>query len=537
MNEIRALKDVAVPMRDGLRLAANVFLPESPGKYPLIMAFTSLGKDNNWGPQHFGWGFGYEPWSPTITGSAVFEANDPDFWCRYGYALMLVDPRGFGRSPGTRALAEIDGPPGEFAIISQGRWARDQYDTIEWAAGQDWCDGNIALSGVSVFAFSQWRVAGLKPPHLKCINPWEGMTNFYRDVMFPGGIQESKFTVPDGTYVPTMAELAPLWPAPEDEDPPAAELMEEDDFLAMIDLPVLICGNWTDHGCHARGSFRAFRKISSEHKWLYTHGRQKWATFYSSEARAYRKMFFDCFLKGTDDRMLSLPRVSLMVMEDVDTFTVRWADDYPVPEAKLCTLYPDASSGRLTEEKPEIESAATYEAFGGHASFEYVFERDTELIGPSALKLTVSTDESDDMDVFVTFRKFDKNGKECTLDGWVTPGIQPIAIGWLRLSHRELDTERSIPNEPYLKHVTGPGSKVRPGEAVSCEIPVLPTSILFREGDALRVEVAGEYRSGEQLDDPGFEYRFSVNKGRHTIHTGGGRGAELILPLCVKADK
>lgn len=215
MNTIQTIRDAAVPMRDGLNLAANIYLPDAPGKYPVIMAFTGFGKDAYWGPQHDGWGFAYEPWSPPMTGSITFEANDPAYWCQYGYAIMIADPRGFGRSPGTRALAKIDGAPGEQAIMKEGRWARDQYDTIEWTAAQDWCDGNIALSGVSIYAFSQWRVAGMKPPHLKCINPWEGMTDFYRDCKFPGGIPETKFTLPDGEFCHKMTEDAPAWPAPE----------------------------------------------------------------------------------------------------------------------------------------------------------------------------------------------------------------------------------------------------------------------------------------------------------------------------------
>ncbi|MDR1571183.1 MAG: CocE/NonD family hydrolase, partial [Clostridiales Family XIII bacterium] len=460
MEDIRVMKDVAVPMRDGLRLAADVYLPPEQGRYPLIMAFTGFGKDAYWGPQHDGWGYAYEPWSPSVTGSITFEANDPGFWCRYGYALMIVDPRGFGHSPGTRALAEIDGAPGERAIIAEGRWARDQYDAIEWSAAQDWCDGGVALSGVSIFAFSQWRVAGLNPPHLRCINPWEGMTDFYRDCMFPGGVQESKFTLPQGEFCHKMAEDRPAWPAPENEDPPEAAPMDEDDFLALITLPTLISGNWTDHGCHTRGSFRAFRKIASRHKWLYTHGRQKWATFYSSEARTFRKLFFDCFLKGTDDRILGMPRVSLMVMEDLDIYRTRWAEDYPIPDAELKTLYLDASSGSLAAERPAAESRVAYDSIGGRAAFAYSFERDTELLGASALKISVEAEDADDMDIFVTLRKYGRDGRQRCLDGWITPRMQPIALGWLRLSHRELDPGRSLPNEPYLKGVVGPGRKV-----------------------------------------------------------------------------
>jgi len=243
-------------------------------------------------------------------------------------------------------------------------------------------------------------------------------------------------------------------------------------------------------------------------------------------------MFFDHFLKGTDDRILDTPRVSLMVMEDTDTYSVRWAKDYPIPEAKLKTLYLDAASGGIVSEIPG-ESKATYDSESGCAAFEYVFGCDTELIGSSALRLNVSADETDDMDIYVTFRKFDKSGKQCFLDSWMAPRMQPIALGWLKLAHRELDTERSIPNEPYLKNVVGPGDKVKPGEVVSCDVPVLPTSILFREGDKLRIEVSGVFRSGDQLppEVSGFKYISSVNKGKHNVYTGGAYGAYVVLPL------
>ncbi|MDR3294995.1 MAG: CocE/NonD family hydrolase [Clostridiales Family XIII bacterium] len=531
MNTIQTIRDAAVPMRDGLNLAANIYLPDAPGKYPVIMAFTGFGKDAYWGPQHDGWGFAYEPWSPPMTGSITFEANDPAYWCQYGYAIMIADPRGFGRSPGTRALAKIDGAPGEQAIMKEGRWARDQYDTIEWTAAQDWCDGNIALSGVSIYAFSQWRVAGMKPPHLKCINPWEGMTDFYRDCKFPGGIPETKFTLPDGEFCHKMTEDAPAWPAPEQENPPEPDPKDEDDFLAEITLPTLISGNWTDHGCHTRGSFRAFRKISSAQKWLYTHGRQKWGTFYSSEARTLRKLFFDHFLKGEDDRILSLPRVSLMVMEDKNKFSQRWAEDYPVPEALPRELWADAAAGKLLPGPAASEGSVSYDARNGHAAFEHTFVRDTELIGSSALRLYVSTNEGDDMDIFVTFRKIGADGKERYLDGWITPGIQPVALGWLKLSRSMLDPGRSTPLEPYPLCVTGEGKKIKPGEIVLCEIPILPTAILFRAGETLRAEVSGAYRSGETLDSQGFKYDSAVNRGIHTIFSGGDFPSRLLLPL------
>ncbi|GAI48883.1 unnamed protein product, partial [marine sediment metagenome] len=194
MIGIKIEKDAPIPMRDGLKLAANIYRPEKPGQYPVIMAFTGFGKDGFWAERHFGWQVAYEPGSPTVTGSITFEANDPAYWVPHEYVVIIVDPRGFGRSPGQMPTADLDGAVGEHALIYKGLWARDMYDAVEWAGTQEWSNGNVGLSGVSILAFSQWRVAGLNPPHLKAINPWEAMTDFYRDVMFPGGIPETKFT-------------------------------------------------------------------------------------------------------------------------------------------------------------------------------------------------------------------------------------------------------------------------------------------------------------------------------------------------------
>jgi predicted acyl esterase len=520
-------KDAAIPMRDGLKLASNIYRPEKPGQYPVIMAFTGFGKDGFWGERHFGWQIAYEPGSPTVTGSITFEANDPAYWVPHEYVVIIVDPRGFGRSPGQMPTADLDGAVGEHALLYQGMWARDMYDAIEWAGTQEWSNGNVGLSGVSILAFSQWRVAGLNPPHLKAINPWEAMTDFYRDVMFPGGIPETKFTK---RITNSMSARNPAWPGPQKEEPPTPDEKAEDEFLGEIAVPALICGTWADHGVHTRGSFRAFRKISSKHKWLYTHGRQKWAEFYSAEARTFRKLFFDHFLKGIDERILTLPRIRLEVRETLDKYTVRWEDEFPLPRTEYRKLYLDATDGKLKLNNNSPESKVTYDSANGKAEFVIIFEEDTELTGYLNLKLWVSADESNDMDLFITARKLDRNGNQVLFDNCHVPGKWPMALGWLRLSHRELDQEKSTLWEPYLKSVVGPGQKVRPGEIVSCEIPILPTSTLFRRGETLKLEISGIYRGGERVEVP-FGYTDTVNKGIHSIYTGGKYDSYLLIPL------
>jgi predicted acyl esterase len=105
-----------------------------------------------------------------------------------------------------------------------------------------------------------------------------------------------------------------------------------------------------------------------------------------------------------------------------------------------------------------------------------------------------------------------------------------MALGWLRLSHRELDKKKSTPWEPYLKSVVGPGEKVKAGEIVPCEIPILPASTLFRKGESLKLDISGIYRGGENIEVP-FGYSDTVNRGMHSIYTGGKYDSHLLIPL------
>jgi len=521
-------KDVPIPMRDGVKLAANLYRPAKPGKYPVIMTFTAYGKDDFWSENLSGGGIGYEPWSPTITGSITFEAPDPAFWVPYGYVVIIVDGRGFGRSQGTPA-AQL--PDVFHEILYNGMWARDMYDAIEWAARQEWSNGNVGLAGTSLLAFSQYRVAALNPPHLKAINPWEGFTDYYRDLKAPGGVEEIRFTNP-GRWIARTKPRNPAWPGPEKEIPPDPEPMEEDEFLSQITVPTLICATWSAHGIHTRGAFRAWQKISSKYKWLYIHGRAKWAEFYSTEARMFQKMFFDCFLKGTDCRILSMPRVRLEVRETFDRYYVRWEEDFPIPRTRYIKLFLDASDGKLKLTRSIKESKVSYDSANGKATFDFKFDQDTELTGYMSLKLWVSPEDSDDMDIFVTIRKLDVNGNEVYFDSYISPLKYPVAFGWLRLSHREIDEEKSTPWEPYLKHVVGPGKKVRPGEIVPCQVPILPSGTLFRKGETLRLEISGTYRGGEDLSDTVVMLGYgTINKGTHTIYTGGKYDSYLLIPL------
>jgi len=494
-------KDVPIEMRDGIRLAANVYRPNKPGKFPVIMSFTVYAKDLS------GWGKGYRIPSHRISEATAFEAVDPGFWVPYDYVVILVDSRGFGRSPG-------------------GAWgAYDYYDAIEWAGTQEWSNGNVGLCGVSFLGIIQWDAASLRPPHLKAIIPWEADSG--QPTRKFGGIPETGFLKKLEKFF-----LAPSYPAwdrsfPE-KRPPGERVLEPpgERVLEDITVPALICATWSDQELHTRGTLWAYKTISSEHKWLYTHGRHKWAEFYSAEALDIQKKFFDCFLKRADSRIMYTPRVRLEVRERLDKYAVRYEDDWPIPRTKYKKLYLDAETGTLNFNEIIRERKVTYDSAEGKAVFDIAFDQDAELTGHMKLKLWVSPEETDDMDLFITLKKLDAEGNEVCFDSWHVPSKYPVALGWLRLSWRKLDGEKSTPWQPILKFEAE--EKVEAGEIVPCQIEIYPSSTLFRTDERLRLVVSGKY----ELESTRFMFEeHSVNKGEHSIHTGGKYDSYLLIPV------
>jgi predicted acyl esterase len=165
------------------------------------------------------------------------------------------------------------------------RWTRKTITLIESVASQPWCTGRVGLMGVSYLAMSQRRVAALKPPHLRAIVPWEGVTDLYREFAFHGGIPEGKF-IPIWFKIRIKRGRNRRLPLAEDflierERHPLddAYWLLKRPILEDIEVPALVCANWSDHGLHTRGSIEGFERISSREKWLFTHGRKKWETF------------------------------------------------------------------------------------------------------------------------------------------------------------------------------------------------------------------------------------------------------------------
>lgn len=525
-------KGVGIPARDGTVLYANVFRPEAAGTYPVLVSADVYGKDSNHN-DFAGRTLGQMLGAYQTSDFTAWEAPDPGYWVPNGYVVIKL------------ALRGTSGSTGHIAWMA-AQEAEDYYDAIEWAGVQPWSNGNVATNGVSYLAMTQWKVGQLRPPHLKAMVPWEGSSDLYREFMTHGGIPETNFTrfvvstlphrglTPGSTVedVKQLIEEHPLWD----------EVWEERrGDLSQIDVPMYVGAGMATHGTHTRGTVEGFRQASSSQKWLEFHGRKEWETYYGREATERIRRFLDHFLKGEDNDFERTPPVRIEVRERFYDGLVRYEHEWPIARTQYVPLYLDAASGAMSTQPVAEESKVSYESLAervsaGSARFSHRFDEDTELTGYMKLKLWVSTDAGEDLDLFVGVHKFDRRGKEVYLADFNHVENGRVATGWLRASHRELDEERSTPYQPWHTHERM--LTVAPGEIVPVEIEIWPSSTLFRAGESVVVQVRGtEIPYDQVMGVPPeqwakrYEHRETVNAGRHTIHTGGDHDSHFLVPV------
>ena len=512
-------RNIPIAMRDGTIIYVDLFRPEGAAgerDLPVLLAWSPYGKhgkaDHLWPPASLepGW----------ISRHTAFEAPDPAYWCAHGYAVCYPDPRGAWLSQG------------ELRHNGLGE-GEDCYDLIEWLGVQPWCNGKVGMTGVSYLAAIQYLVAQLKPPHLAAINPWEGFSDWYREFAYHGGIRETGF-VPRGSanlrfsttrYEDTNANVQahPLHDA---------YWESKDVDLSAIDVPAFVVASWADQGLHTRGTFEAFRHFSSKQKWLLAHGQKKWAHFYMPESRERARAFFDQFLKGEARGVEQWPPVQIEVRESAQAWQTRDEREWPLARTDYRSLWLDASNGTLSTAPVTAAASVSYDPLdeAGEALFDHRFEADTEITGYMKLKLWVEAQDANDMDLFVAIQKLDARGEPVGMTFYAFFEDGPVALGWLRASHRALDEARSTPWQPAHSHREE--ELLEPGVPVPVEIEIWPSSTLFRAGETLRVVVKGMDIYREGLPNLPFARHEELrNKGRHIIHAGGDFDSHLLVPV------
>ncbi len=543
---LRIEKDVDVPMRDGARLKADVFRPDAVGKFPAILNLGPYQKDKLWVPP----GSLEEKPNPYMN----WETVNPEWWVPRGYAAVRVDGRGSGKSPGQCepwSLAE----------------AIDFYDAIEWAAAQPWCNGKVGLSGISYYAINQWFVANLQPPSLAAIIPWEGFADLYRDALFHGGLLSVFMTnwftahlmhhtvgrasqsLPNGWQVNTLH----FWLGNNLDSGAFRGAQAQWD---KITVPMFTVGNWTGMALHLRGNTEAFMRAASKHKKLRIQNGSHVHPFYTEEGRQDQIRFFDYWLKGIDNGVMDEPPVKLAIRKGRDEIEWRYEHEWPLARTRWQKLYFDlsppaagmpANSAGLVSTNPDEMNSRTYQATSlgsmgstSAASSQVMgggikpgmgisletppLPQDVEVTGPLAASFWVSS-STEDMDLFLTLRNFDADGNEVMETGQQGTPV-PVAKGWLRVSHRELDPELTLPYRPYHKHTRR--QYLKPGEIVKVDVEIWPTSMVFKRGHRIRLDVQPRDGAGSQSY---MHYHADYNTGTNTIYAGGERKSYLLLPV------
>ncbi|HEX2914444.1 MAG TPA: CocE/NonD family hydrolase [Chloroflexia bacterium] len=518
-SDIIVEQNAGITVRDGTVLRANIFRPAKEGQYPVIMSAHPYGKDNynrkgRLGVRPF---FQYriinQPMPINTSERASWEAPDPAFWVPKGYVVINLDLRGFFASPG------------EGEVLSDQE-AQDYYDCIEWAASQPWSNGKVGLNGVSYLAISQYKVAALHPPHLAAICPWEGFTDAYKDLLYPGGIREDGFAKMWGNMVHSKTNIRTEQMNRPLRDEYYRSLVPN---LKKISVPALICGSFSDQCLHSQGSIRAFNEISSPQKWLYTHRLGKWGAYYGQDALAIQRKFFDHFLKGEANGMPEMPPVRLEVMESgQQAHRIAWEAAFPPPGTTWRTLYLDGKSGQLSEDLPQPTGQAFFEMEKGRACFEWVAEKDLEVVGPMVLKLFVELKEASDLNLFAGIRKI-RDGRQVVFEGSYGFGYDLVTRGWQRVSLRKVTPGSERPG--YVEHDFDQEEPLKPGEIVELALSLLPSATFFKKGDVLRLDLQGHWFFGSNVLIYGPAKYEGSSGGTCIVYSGEKYPSQLQIPI------
>ncbi len=150
-----------VPMRDGTRLAADIYRPKTDGPFPAIVERTPYNREE----------------------SVILRTKTPQYFAERGFVFVVQDVRGRFGSEGAW-----------YPFIDDG-WGknRDGYDTVEWIADQPWCNGKVAGAGGSYAGQTQMLLVPTRPPSLKCCFIREAASNPTKEWVYRGGAFEWAF--------------------------------------------------------------------------------------------------------------------------------------------------------------------------------------------------------------------------------------------------------------------------------------------------------------------------------------------------------
>ncbi|MGH9837007.1 MAG: CocE/NonD family hydrolase [Blastocatellia bacterium] len=561
LNEIRILRYQPVPMRDGVKLYADVYLPRAEGRYPTLVVRTPYG----------------------VQRDGVHETMIK--FAQRGYAVVMNDTRG--------------------RYESEGQWepfrteAKDGYDTIQWASKQPWSNGKVATQGGSYLGHVQWRAGSLQPPNLVAMFPAVASTNIYGNWITHGGAFRLSFNYGWGVvrmpnrimlpqywhserYAPaelqydTILKHLPLkdgdlqsagytvkhyrdWLAHPGYDDYWKEISDEEHF-SKINVPVHTSGGWFDIfvqgtingfvGVRKQGATEKARRETKMIIGAWGHGpSQKFGDIdfglQNMRVQFDRELrWFDHYLKGVDNGVDREPPVEIFYM---GANQWRHEQDWPIPGTKFTPFYlasggsanSDKGNGGLSASQPSGAASDQYEydpnnpvpTVGGNnccgtptlagpkdqrvvesrrdvlVYTSQALDQPLAIAGPVKMKLFASTDGAD-TDWVVKLIDVHPNGFSMN-----------IAEGILRARYRQGTDKMEL---------------LKPGEVYEFEVDLVGTANVFLPGHRIRVDVTSSHfpqfdRNPNTGDAFGSSSKVRVAK-QMIFHTAQ-RPSHIVLPV------
>lgn len=510
---MRVERNVLIPSGDGTAdLAADLRLPDAPGPHPTLVCYYPYHKDD-------------------LIGAAYEYANS--YFVEHGYASLMVDFRGLGNSSG---LVGEAGEPGE---------GRDAATAIEWAAAQDWCDGNVGMWGLSYGGITSFKAAAEKPPHLRAIVPMMGSLDMYHDWVYPGGCRSCLSAVGVwGSWMLAMQLVPPMYQDPEgrwyevwkerlDRSEPYVLPWQDhptrDEFwqskavgAEQIETPMFLIGGWRDILPHPM--VRGFEDAGGPRKLLmgpWLHTPPDMSPFSAIEHLPEMKKWWDRWLRDEPNGVTEEPAVTFFVQGGAQAWQT--TDEWPPSNTQARVLYL-ADGGNLIEGPAEQDQDVSYKAdptVGYTAGLWDPLGLGIGLPldqGPDDLRSLAFTTEPLNDDLAIT------GAPEATLYAALEDGeevnlvvklcdVSPdghsalITTGWLKGSHRTSHEQRElIPKEQVREF----------------RVQLWSTSYQVQRGHCLRISVSCS-------DFP--RVWPTMNNPRVRLMLGGDRASQVRFPV------
>ena len=562
---LNVTKDVAVPMRDGVVLRADVVLPSATGRFPTLVYRTPYGKQ-----------------------FALKEGSTFEKAVARGYAVVIQDVRGRYASDGDFSPYQNEG--------------RDGYDTIEWAARQSWSDGNVGTFGLSYPGAVQWLAAVESPPHLKAMVP--AMTfSTPRNFFYSGGVFDGSWLDWVWFNIAPDARRRKNLPGPQTRKEAAASWKQDHEriqnYLPLRDLPdlkqvapfyyewlshppadlwwdwaelrnkydrvhaaVLNFSGWYDEAYGPDGATTNFNgllaarrreKDPRTHTMIgpWTHGGQDESKsgerdFGPAAPIDYDELIFrwmDHYLRKIDNGVDREKPVRLFVMGDN---AWRDEDSWPLARAKETSYYlnaPESASRTGTLYASVISPSARtsefvsdpahpltdpYTEYGAHdyrafASRDDVLvfdtmplQADTEVTGPIRVEIYASGDVPD-FDLWVRLLDVSPDGTAFNL---MSPGLDV-----LRASYRNASLKPEL---------------LAPGKVYLLNLDRMLTSNVFRAGHRIRVQISAAFSPhfSRNLQTGESEITSSQTQlGHIRIYHDAEHSSRIVLPIISRAKQ